>query len=245
MRRPRAPKEPKVPVVYEESADVKEVANRLVRLYPVQFGWTANFTLGYIVIRGLKLNLDKREPWGKFRKVPPLYRGLTGLDAVVEIVADGWERLNAEQREALVAHELCHGSMSERGALRVEKHDLEEFRFVVAQWGAWDEGIRAFGEQLDLFTQRGPVIKTGTRGTQEPLLGDESPMPADGEPPITDHVAIAAPENGTALADAAPAPENGQEPITAFRADPPPDEPTPIRRPRGSAAGPPSSPPLQ
>jgi hypothetical protein len=176
------PKEPKAPVVYEPSPDIAEVAHRLIRLFPVQFGWTTNFKLGYIIVRGLKLNLDKKEPWGKFKKVPPLYRGLTNLDAVVEIVADGWSKLNAEQQEALIAHELCHGSMSERGALRVEKHDLEECRFVVAQWGAWDEGIRRFGEQLDLFSQRGPAIKTGTQGEQEPLSAfrkptDDTPTP--------------------------------------------------------------------
>ena len=176
FRAPRKAREPKAPVVYEQSPEIKSVAERLVRLFPVQFGWTTNFSLGYIIVRDLKLNLDKREPWGKFRKVPPLYRGLTGLDAVVELVADGWGQLNAEQQEALVAHELCHGSMSERGALRVEKHDLEEFRFVVAQWGAWDEGIRRFGEQLDLFSQRGPAIKTGTQGEQEPLSNFQKPV---------------------------------------------------------------------
>ena len=183
-RRPsfKAPKEPKVPVVYEVSADVKSVAERLVRLYPVQFGWTSNFRLGYIMVRGLKLNLDKKEPWGKFKKVPPLYRGLTDLDAVIEIVADGWDRLDAHQQEALIAHELCHGSMSERGALRVEKHDLEEFRFVVAQWGAWDEGIKRFGEQLDLFTQRGPALSPGPKGVQEPLEAFQSPPAEDLEP---------------------------------------------------------------
>lgn len=187
MARPRfnrAPKEPKAPVVYEESTEIKAVAERLIRLFPVQFGWTTNFKLGYIVVRGLKLNLDKKEPWGKFKKVPPLYRGLTSLDAVVEIVADGWGQLNAEQQEALIAHELCHGSMSERGALRVEKHDLEEFRFVVAQYGAWDEGIRRFGEQLDLFSQRGPAIKTGTAGEQEPLSAFRQDPDEDAPTPI-------------------------------------------------------------
>jgi len=186
MPRPRtfrAKREPRAPIVYETSPEIKTVADRLIRLFPVQFGWVNNFKLGYIIVRGLKLNLDRKEPWGKFKKVPPLYRGLTGLDAVVELVADGWGQLNAEQQEALVAHELCHGSMSEKGALRVEKHDLEEFRFVVAQWGAWDDGIRRFGEQLDLFSQRGPLIKTGTAGTQEPLTNfrrepAEEPAPA-------------------------------------------------------------------
>lgn len=191
MARPftiRKPKAPQVPVTYEESSEIKSV----------QFGWTANFKIGYVVIRGLKLNLDKKEPWGKFKKVPPLYRGLTNLDAVVEIVADGWSRLNAEQQEALIAHELCHGSMSEKGALRLEKHDLEEFRFVVAQWGAWDEGIKRFGEQLDLFSQRGPTIRTGAQPVQEPLTAfrrdpaedpDTTPTsitrPRRGAPPAT------------------------------------------------------------
>jgi Putative phage metallopeptidase len=185
VRRPRASKEIKVPVVYEESSEIKHVAERLIRLYPVQFGWVANFKIGFVIVRGLKLNLDKREPWGKFKKVPPLYRGLTGLDAVVELVEDGWHRLAAEQQEALVAHELCHGSMSERGALRVEKHDLEEFRFVVAQWGAWDEGIRKFGEQLDLFTSRGPIIRTPSaeQTTLTPAGGDGQ----DATVPPTNH----------------------------------------------------------
>jgi hypothetical protein len=180
----RAKKEPAAPIVYEESLEIRSVADRLVRLFPVQFGWTANFKLGFIIIRGLKLNLDKKEPWGKFKKVPPLYRGLTGLDAVIEIVGEGWSRLNAEQQEALVAHELCHGSMSEKGALRVEKHDLEEFRFVVAQWGAWDDGIRRFGEQLDLFTSRGPAIKTPSAGVQEPLSAFRREPVEDAPTPI-------------------------------------------------------------
>lgn len=186
MRRARVPKEPKAPVVYEESPDIRAVAERLIRLYPVQFGWTTNFRLAYIVVRGKRLVLTKKEPMGVFKKVPPLYRGLTGFDAVVEILDEAWAMLNAEQQEALIAHELCHGSMSERGALRVEKHDLEEFRFVVAQWGAWDEGIRRFGEQLDLFSARGPLIKTGTAGEQATLEGQE-PLehfrrPLDDEP---------------------------------------------------------------
>src|SRR3972149_2840515 len=47
----------------------------------------------------------------------------------------GYQPLNATAQEALVAHELCHGEMTEKGTLRVVPHDLEEFRFVVAQWG--------------------------------------------------------------------------------------------------------------
>lgn len=176
-RFPKLPKEPKAPVVYELSPEVAAVASRLARLFPVQFGWTSNFTVGYLIVRGKKLNLNKREPMAVFKKVPPTYRGLTGFDAVVEVLEEAWALLDATQQEALVAHELCHGSMSEKGALRVEKHDLEEFRFVVAQWGAWDVGIRKFGEQLDLFAKNGPVFKVGDAGEQTKLPAGDAPTP--------------------------------------------------------------------
>jgi putative metallopeptidase len=160
-RRSRAPKEPKVKVelVYEESDAVADVAGRLIRLFPAKFGWTTNFKLGYLLVHGSKAKTGDRDVAGKFRKVPPVYHGLTGLDAVVEIHAWAWNALNAEQQEALVAHELCHGSMSERGALRVEKHDLTEFHFVVGQYGAWQNDIATFAEQLSLFETRGGAFR--------------------------------------------------------------------------------------
>ncbi len=160
-RRSAAPKE-KVELVYEESGIVAEVAHRLIRLFPAKFGWTSNFQLGYLLVHGSKPKTGDRDVAGKFRKVPPVYHGLTGLDAVVEIHAWAWNALNAEQQEALVAHELCHGSMSERGALRVEKHDLTEFHFVVRTYGAWSADIRMFDEQLALFDANGGPYRAPT-----------------------------------------------------------------------------------
>ncbi len=177
MVRSRRPREPKVKVelVYEESGAVAEVAHRLIRLFPVQFGWTNSFSLGYLIVRGSKAKAGDRDVAGKFRKVPPVYHGLTGFDAVVEIHAWAWDALAAEEQEALVAHELCHGSMSERGTLRVEKHDLTEFHFVVGQYGAWAPDIARFREQLTLFETRGPAFRTPS--VAQRTLDDVDPKP--------------------------------------------------------------------
>jgi hypothetical protein len=177
-RRRSAEPKVKVEVVYEESSAVAAVANRLIRLFPVQFGWASSFNLGFLIVHGSTPKEGDRDVAGKFRKVPPLYHGLTGFDAVIEIQAWAWDRLNAEGQEALVAHELCHGTMSDKGALRVVKHDLTEFHFVVGQYGAWAPDIARFREQLTLFDAKGPVIKTGTRGTQT-TIGDTPPPPVN------------------------------------------------------------------
>lgn len=181
-RRPRAPKAPPVPVVYEEHDGVAEVAHRLIRLFPAKFGWTVNFRLGYVMVTGSKRRDDRRfDAMAKFRKTPPLYHGLSGFDAVVEVHAWAWSPLSAEQQEALIAHQLCHGSMSEKGTLRVERHDLEEFRFVVREYGAWQPDIAEFDHQLRMFDERGATIRTpkAEQQTLEPDDGRPAPEAVD------------------------------------------------------------------
>lgn len=175
-RRPRAPKAPPVPVVYEESPEVAIVANRLIRFFPAKFGWTSNFNLGYVMVTGSKRRDDRRfDAMAKFRKTPPLYHGLSGFDAVIEVRDWAWAGLNAEQQEALVAHELCHGSMSEKGSLRVERHDLEEFLFVARQYGAWQADIAEFDRQLQLFDQDGTAFRAPKEAQQATLEPEPDP----------------------------------------------------------------------
>jgi hypothetical protein len=175
MPRRRRESKPKVELVYSESDTVRTVAERLIRLYPAKFGWSTNFKLGYLLISGSKPKEGGRDVAARFRKVPPLYHGLTGFDAVVEVHTWAWETLDAGEQEALVAHELCHGSMSEKGALRVEKHDLEEFHFVVGQYGAWTSDIERFQSQLSLFERQGGAFR---EPTVEQKTIDEPPATA-------------------------------------------------------------------
>jgi hypothetical protein len=223
-RRPRKVKEPAAPVVYSESADISEIAHRLIRLYPMRFGWTTNFQLGYVMVQGARPKPDaERDYMGKFRKVPPLYHGLVGFDAVIEIKEIYWRELDAVEREALVAHELCHGEMSDRGALRVVKHDLTEFHWVVRQYGAWQPDIRTFDEQLGLFDSSGQPTRA-TLGEQQKLTPVEE---AVGK--LTD---IVVPIVEAAL--------DGQEPVENFRKPETPANPRKLRSVPPTDAAPPT-----
>jgi hypothetical protein len=161
--RARKPKEPAAPVVYELSPEISTVMHRLIRLNPVQFGWTGNFKLGCVIVSGSK----PKEQGGcvvlaRFAKVPPLWHGLTGYDAIIRVEAWAWSRLGPAEQEALIAHELCHGEMSDKGAVRIMKHDLEEY-------GAWQQSIALFDKQLAMFE---PGL-----GTSAPVEGDQTVVP--------------------------------------------------------------------
>jgi len=150
--RARKAREPSAPVVYELSPEIETVMHRVIRLNPGQFDWTHNFKLACVIVRGAKAKAEGGcVILARFVKAPPLWHGLTGYDAVIRVEDWAWRNLAADQQEALVAHELCHGSMSEKGALRVVKHDLEEFGFVVRKYGAWQEHIALFDKQLAMF----------------------------------------------------------------------------------------------
>jgi hypothetical protein len=196
--RARKPKEPAAPVVYEVSPEISEVMHRLVRLNPVQFGWTGNFKLGCVIVSGSK---PKEQGGcavlGRFAKVPPLWHGLTGYDAIFRVEEWAWRRLGPAEQEALVAHLLCHGEMSDKGAVRVVKHDLEEFGFVVRKYGAWQQSIALFDKQLAMFE---PGL-----GTSAPTEGNQTTLPDDADLRPTGEVNAAA-LRGVAERSAAPEP---------------------------------------
>jgi hypothetical protein len=175
FRKPRKVKEPPVPVVYEVSPEIGIVQSRLVRLNPIQFGWSNNFKIGAVLVRGGK----PKDEGGcvilaRFVKVPPLYHGLTGYDAIIRVEDWAWNRLDSTGQEALVAHELCHGSMSDKGALRVMRHDLDEFGFVVRKYGAWREAIALFDRQLAMFEPG--LGRTPTEGDQAEAFDAPTPI---------------------------------------------------------------------
>jgi hypothetical protein len=180
MARRRREVEPKTPVTYEISIAVETVMARVTRLFAEQFRWTFNFKIGGAMVHGSK----PKDEGGcvilaRFVKVPPLWHGLTGYDAIIRVEEWAWDRLDSSEQEALIVHELSHGSMSEKGALRVMKHDLEEFQFVVRHYGAWREGIALFDKQLELFE---PGL--GRQEPPEPIVLPFKPRPigADAEP---------------------------------------------------------------
>lgn len=99
---------------------------------------------------------------GKCQKPSGLLAYFASADIVVTIAADyvrEW-RLTAWQVEALLFHELCHTSESDKGELVMEPHDWEGFRAEVAAYGFWQEDIREMADtfQLALFPPAGGAL---------------------------------------------------------------------------------------
>jgi hypothetical protein len=66
---------------------------------------------------------------------------------VIEIAEDIWRVLTADDREALVDHELCHCILEANAEgdpkPKLRAHDLEEFVAVVGRHGIWRPEIEA------------------------------------------------------------------------------------------------------
>lgn len=99
---------------------------------------------------------------GKAGKAGAKLTYLADLDFTIEFNWTSWRSLTAEQRVALVDHELAHCAWDgekERWALR--EHDIEEFRDIVQRWGLWHPALERFGKdviaaQTDLFAVPAP-----------------------------------------------------------------------------------------
>lgn len=63
---------------------------------------------------------------------------------VIEVAEDAWSLLDADQRKALLDHELCHFCLeeSEEGPpeMALLDHDVEEFVAIMERHGAWEPG---------------------------------------------------------------------------------------------------------
>lgn len=74
---------------------------------------------------------------------------------IIELNGQYWDRLELEQQEALIDHELCHCRKDADG-FYIADHDLEEFRQIVRRHGFWKPDIQAFCEEAQpLFDQPG------------------------------------------------------------------------------------------
>jgi len=150
---------------YSDAPEVQEVAAKLIS-NEAHFSHLAEARISY---------LFRQEPWtskgcivmGKAYAMDERARHNTDLDLQIVINQQVWECADETQREALVAHELCHfeKDIDNQGRPRyaLVNHDLEEFRYMVKCYGAWDDSLRKFldayqaGEeerhQLSLFEE--------------------------------------------------------------------------------------------
>ena len=62
--------------------------------------------------------------------------GMDTIDFLLTIAENVWDKLEMDQRRALIDHELCHCAGFE-GKWQMRGHDFEEFTVIVERWGFW------------------------------------------------------------------------------------------------------------
>ena len=135
---------------YEKAQDVEMLAEGLA--IPKWHQHLLGVAIAYLFTENLDPKGGK-EVLAKIRKATPFEAFFANVALVMIVGKEAWFAMTAEQRIALVDHELCHAGV-ENGVLKLRAHDLEEFADVVKRHGLWKSDLIAFREncgQLDLF----------------------------------------------------------------------------------------------
>lgn len=78
--------------------------------------------------------------------------GLEPIDILMTLNGDEWKQLTTLQREAVIAHELCHVELGEKG-YELVPHDVEEFARVVKRYGLWKHDLQQMGDAAREYEQ--------------------------------------------------------------------------------------------
>jgi hypothetical protein len=151
-------------------------------------------------MKDLKLAIAWRIGWrpdanniltlGRCRKRGDLDRELDSFDFVILLNREAWGTLGAKEKQALIYHELCHAQVTydsdgnpkrddrDRIVCRTRKHDLEEFRAVVEEYGCYTRDLAA-------------VAQAAINDANRPLLAEaakngQAVAAAPGDPDVDD-----------------------------------------------------------
>ena len=102
------------------------------------------------------ITLMRNGKWSKYgtiSKVSEANRqaGIEG-DYILTLSALAWEKFTAEQKKALIDHELAHMvkvEKNEKVTWKLRHHDLEEFCSIVKRYGEWSPSITSFRKALN------------------------------------------------------------------------------------------------
>lgn len=134
------------------SSDVAEVAAAIIDRHPSLHD-LRHVRIAYL-LNWRKMPKDAKgiHAIAKAHKAPDLWGLLSAYDAAVWVNGEVWQAMSPRQREAVLLHEHLHFLVDpDTEALRVVKHDVEEFAQVVAEYGPWHGGLDHFAEQLRLW----------------------------------------------------------------------------------------------
>lgn len=147
---------------WREAPDIAAIANALIEAHP-RF---RHLRRKAIVYRWRREGgaVGGKDTLGKCVRVGGVNKVWSADDFLIWVAADHAEyyNLTAYQLEALVFHELCHASETEKGQPRIAPHDVTAFVAEVEEYGLWARDLDLFGraaakavEQLRLWDDEG------------------------------------------------------------------------------------------
>lgn len=119
---------------------------------------------------GQKPDKDGHLELGKCKKASDLNRDLHQYNFVILLNFEAWNGMSGDQRRALMDHELSHaetvkqsdGEDAEdeggRTVYRIRKHDIEEFREVIARHGLYKRDLEDFAKMI-LEAREKPLLQ--------------------------------------------------------------------------------------
>lgn len=154
---------------FSEAPEVQRVAIQLINEENTKFGHLADARTAYLFRHG-GWESKGRTVLGKAYVMSERQRFISKVDLQVVVNKEAWDRADDKQREALVAHELCHFEQMDpdsygRPRWRAADHDVEEFSYIIRKYGLIFEDLHQFMEAY----RTGEVERALLRG--RPLRG--------------------------------------------------------------------------
>lgn len=102
---------------------------------------------------------------------------------LIEVFKGSWDRLNDEQKAALIDHQLAFCEVTPKGLLKRRDYDVKEFTAVIHRRGFWRSGIDALYQaakkhdpQAKLALEEKPAAETEPKA--KPATSKKPPLKA-------------------------------------------------------------------
>lgn len=131
---------------YREALDVKKIARALI----AEHHHALKDAEILYMFRTIASQKGGHSVYGSARKVTGLNAAISRATEaeffVIEIAEDIWANLTEPQRTALVDHQLAHCDVTNKGALVIRAHDVEDFADVIGRNGLYTRSLADFVE---------------------------------------------------------------------------------------------------
>lgn len=129
--------------VCEKSKELKMLGRAVLKDRP-DLAWIneARIRIAYAMSSKEKMS-SGRMVYAECHKVKPLYQAFIPYDFIIVFYEPHTMLMTEEQKEILMYHELLHVGMDENGTMKIQPHDIEDFRTILDEYGMdwnWTEG---------------------------------------------------------------------------------------------------------